>query len=88
MKRAQPSQLDEATRQLSEKTVNAFETFQMFSAPPQRFRFSLPRSDIIFNREMALDLIWIEKKAVLHVVDIETGFNYATLRPYQAVEAA
>ncbi len=37
--------------------------------------------------EVALDLMWIEKKAVLHVVDIETGFNSATSLSFQTVEA-
>ncbi len=87
MKRARPNQVDEATRPLLEKITKAYETCQTFSALPQRFRVSLPPSDIVFNREVALDLMWIEKKAVLHVVDIETGFNPATFLSSQTVEA-
>ncbi len=87
MKRAQPNQVDEATRKLLEKITKACETCQTFSAPPQCFRVSLPPSDIVFNREVALDLMWIEEKAVLHVVDIETGLNSATFLSYQTVEA-
>ncbi len=86
MKRARPNQVDEAIRQLFEKITKACETCQTFSAPPQRFRVSLPPSDIVFYREVALDLMWIEKKAVLYVVDIEYGFNSATFLPYQIVE--
>ncbi len=44
-------------------------------------------SDIVFNREVALDLMWIENKAVLSVVDIMTGFNSATFLSYQTTEA-
>ena len=42
---------------------------------------------MIHNREVALDLMWIERKAVLQVVDIETGFNFATFQSCQTVEA-
>ena len=87
MKRARTNQVDEATRLLLEKITKVCETFQTFSAIPQRFRVSLPPSDIVFNNKLALELMWIEKKAVLHVVDIETGFNSATFLPYQTVEA-
>ncbi len=79
MRRARPNQVDKATRLLLEKITKAFETFETFSAPPQRFRVSIPRSDIVFNGESALELMYIEEKAVLHVVDIETGFNSATV---------
>ncbi len=57
MKRTGPNQVDEATRQLLEMITKACETFLTFSAPPQRFLVSLPPSDIVFNREVALDLI-------------------------------
>ncbi len=87
MKRARPSQVNEATRKLLETITKACETCQMFSAPPQRFRVSLPPFDIVFNREVALDLMWVEREAVLHVVDIEAEFNSATFLSYQTVEA-
>ena len=87
MKRARPSQVDEATRELFEKITKASETCQTFSAPPQRFRVPLPPSDMVFNRDVALDLMRIEREAVLHNVDIETGFNFATFLSYQTVEA-
>ncbi len=87
MKRALPDQVDEATRQLLEKIIRSCETCQAFSAPPQRLRVSLPKSDIVFILEVALHLMWVEKKAVLNVVDIETGFNSATFLYYQVVKA-
>ena len=58
----------------------------MFSAPLQRFQVSLPPSNIVFNRDVALDLIRIENKAVLNVVDIGTGFNSVMFLSYQTVE--
>ncbi len=58
MKRARPNRVYEATRQLLEKITKACEICQIFSAPPQRFRVSLPPSDIVFEREVPLDLMW------------------------------
>ena len=87
MKRAGANQVDEATLQLLEKINKACENFRTFSAPPQRFRVSPPPSGIVFNREVALEQMWTEKKAVLHIADIETGFNSATFLSYQSLEA-
>ena len=86
MKRARPNQVDEATRQLLKKITEACENCQTFIASPQRFRVSLPPSDIVSNREVALDQMCIEKKAVLHVIESEIGFNSATFLAYQTVE--
>ncbi len=63
MKRARPNRFDEAARQLLEKITKACEINQMFSIPPQRFWVSLPPSDIVFNRKVALDLMWIENRS-------------------------
>ncbi len=54
---ARPNQVEEATRQLLEKITKACETFRMFSDPAQRFRVLIPPSDIVFNRDVALDLM-------------------------------
>lgn len=39
----------------------------------------LPRrpteENLVFNNELALDLFWLDGKAVLHIVDIATGFS-------------
>ena len=57
MKRARPNQVGEVTQKLLEKVSMASESCQTFSAPPQRFRVTLPPSDIVFNREVVLDLM-------------------------------
>ncbi len=62
------------------------ETCQTLSAPPQRFRVSLVPSDTEFNRYIAMDLMWIDKKEVLHVADLESKFSSASLLPNQTVE--
>ncbi len=87
MKRARPNQVDEATRKLLARITMACQPCHTFSATPQRFRLSLQPSDSVLNREGALELMWIEKKAVLHVFDIGTGFSSAMFLSYQTVRA-
>ncbi len=85
MKRASSNQGDESTRQLLEKTTKTCKTGQTFSALSQRFRASLPRA--ILSPTVKRIRRNVDKKAVLLVVDIETGFNSATVLFYQTVEA-
>ena len=57
-----------------------------FSIPPQRFRVSFESDEVTFNVEVALDVMWIDQKAVLHVVDLETNFTAATFLKHQKVD--
>lgn len=38
---------------------------------------ALPEERLVFNQEVTLDLFWQDGKAVLHVVDMSTGFANA-----------
>ncbi|MEM1283154.1 MAG: reverse transcriptase domain-containing protein [Chlamydiota bacterium] len=86
IKKAKPAHADENTRKLLEDISKSCKTCQAFSKPPERFKVSLPPSDIVFNREVAIDLMWLDKRAVLHVVDTETHFNGACFLKGQTVE--
>ena len=46
----------------------------------------MPPDSIIFNEEVALDLTWLNGKAVLHLVDNHTHFNSAAFLKGQKVE--
>ena len=86
IKRARPNQADSNTRRILEDMSRSCETCQTFSIPSQRFRVSFQPDEVTFNREVALDVIWTDKKAVLHVVDLETNLNDATFLKHQTVE--
>ena len=81
VKRAKPNQADESTRKLLQEISRSCETCQTFSPPSQRFRVSLLPSDVVFNREVAMELMLIDKKALLHDVDLETNFSSVTFLP-------
>jgi len=84
---ARPNQADPATRELLETITKSCQTCETFAIPPQRFRVSIPPSDIVFNRDVAMDVMWIDKKAALHIVDIETHFSAASFLKQQTVES-
>lgn len=87
IKRSNLTNVDANTKQILEEISQSCSTCQTFSSKPQRFKVSLPNEKIIFNREVALDLMWLENKAVLHVVDIDTHFNSAKILSGQTVES-
>lgn len=69
--------VDESTRKLLEEISQQCETCNVFASTPQRFKVPLPPEKIFFNEEVALDLTWLEGKAIFHVVDCETHFTSA-----------
>ncbi len=77
---------DSATLKMLEYISRACETCQTFSQKPLRFRVSLPPHEIVFNEDVALDLMWLEGKAVLRVVCTHTHFNSAVFLKVQTVE--
>lgn len=72
---AYPSEISEKIRQILQKMAENGEPCSEQPVPPVRFRASIPRDEIIFNREFSIDLIWLKEKPVLHIVDTKTGFQ-------------
>lgn len=50
---------------------------QRMAKPPGTFRVAIPPGDCVFNRSVGMDLMKIEKRTVLHMVDRDTKFNAA-----------
>lgn len=79
IKRARP---DQATGELH-RTITAISkhcsTCRSYSRKPFRFRASIGPDQIVFNHEIAIDLMWLEGNPVLHVVDTHTHFQNATV---------
>lgn len=57
LKRSKVKDVDSSTRVMLEEISKACETCNVFSRPPQRFRVAIPPDKIIFNEEVALDLM-------------------------------
>lgn len=46
-----------------------------YNMPPFLFRKSITKDNIIFNRELAIETIWIYKKPLLQILYTETRFQ-------------
>ena len=53
---------------------------------PKCFQVTLP-GDIVFNYEVAIDLMFIEKIAILHVIDTHTGLSSADIISKQSTDS-
>jgi hypothetical protein len=73
------------TRALLEKITEACKTCQHISKRPYRFRVSMPE-DVIFNQDLALDLMWLDGQATLHIADTRTLFSSAAILKRQNAE--
>jgi len=81
-----PHATAETRSQLAEVTAEC-QVCQRLARALSRFRMALPTQDIVFNRTVLLDLMYLDGKPVLHVVDKDTLFSTATLLQGETVEA-
>ena len=58
-KRSNLSNVDEKTKLLLDVIAKNCAAFQTYSTKPQRFKVSIPSEKVVFNREVALDLMWL-----------------------------
>ena len=79
IKQARPSEFNEETRKSLQEISDACDTCQRFGPRPLRFKATIPdENKLVFGQELSIDLMWIDGKALLHVVDTATRFSNAT----------
>lgn len=86
IKRAHPRHATPQTRSFLAEISKACGTCQHFSPKPQSFKVSFP-GGITFNSKVAIDLMKLNNKPVLHVVDIQTHFSAAAFLPDESLES-
>ena len=59
---------------------------QRLAQAPSRFRVALPHDDIVFNRLILLDIMYLDGKPVLHVIYKDTLFSAAAFLEGETVE--
>ena len=74
-----PDRLNAETPKLAQDIADKCQGRKRFGMHPYRCRVSLPRDEVIFNHEVAIDLFWVEGNPVLHIVDTQTGFQNVAL---------
>ena len=86
VKRARPEDISSDTKVVLEEISKACEACRRYSSMPYIFRVAMPIGEIVFNQEVAMDLMWIDGKAILHVVDAQTNYQNAVLLKGQSTE--
>lgn len=66
-----PQATKDPRNQLEEVTATC-DTCQRLAKEPSRFRASLPSDDLVFNRTVLIDIMFVDSLPVLHVVDKDT----------------
>lgn len=74
---ARPHEADSTVKRMIDEISKSCETCRPFSAKPFRFRASISPDNVIFNHELAIDLLWLDGAPVLHIVDKQTHYQNA-----------
>lgn len=86
IKRASGEKATPEIKRMLDEISRAFQTCQEYHSGPFRFRASLPADEIVFNQEVAIDLVWLAGRPVVHVVDTHTNYQNAEFVQSKAVD--
>jgi hypothetical protein len=76
LERAYPEKLTTETWKLFEDIKDSCHACQRYTSRPISFKVRFP-DEVVFNKELRLDIMTINGKAILHVVDSGTNFSAA-----------
>lgn len=77
LRRANDGKIEAGTRDELEQLTAACDVCQRLSKAPGRFRVSMPNDDLVFNRVVLMDLMYLDGRSVMHIVDKDTLFSAA-----------
>ena len=88
MRRSGPNSCSPQDLRQIQEIITKCDVCQRLSRAPSRFRVSLPMENVVFNRILCVEIMYLESNPVLHCVDRETKFNAATFLPDETTETA
>eukprot|EP00171_Calliarthron_tuberculosum_P022726 IDg22726t1 len=77
LKRAKPEEVDSSTRAMLQEINSKCKECQFLAPKPYVVKVAVPREDLIFNSEVVVDIMYIEGRPVLHLVDRATHYQAA-----------
>ena len=78
IRKAPPHEATEATTKVLKEISKSCNAGQRLGSQPTRFKTTLPAlQEVKFGEEISMDLMFIEGKALLHIVDTATRFSSA-----------
>ena len=86
LRRATPERLDPETKMRLKEIYDSCHICQTYSTKPLTFQARCP-DEIIFNKEVRIDLMFLQGKPVIHVVDTGTNVSAARFLPSQSTDA-
>ena len=86
LKRSDDSQTTPSDFKELEKIASECNFCQRNMAAPTRFRTMLPPEDVVFNRCLCMDIMFLDGKAVPHMVDKSTKFSAAAFLSEQTAD--
>lgn len=69
LKRFDPDNTDTSAKATLEEISKACASCSELHSSPFRFRAALPQDELIFNHELTIELMWLDRSLVLHIVD-------------------
>jgi Reverse transcriptase (RNA-dependent DNA polymerase) len=85
LRRARPDEMNPMSMELIESITKSCSTCAEFKAKPITFKVR-DIDDIVFNQQLLLDLFFIDRRPVLHVVDRGTRFSAARFLRSESAE--
>lgn len=77
IKRVNPTLATRSVQHLLDEISKSCRSCQEFRSRPLRFKASVSPTKLIFNHSISIDLLWLDEKPALHVIDDHTGFRNA-----------
>lgn len=78
LKRSRLDQANNIFRNILEEISSACEVCVTFSVPPFSFWTTIPPEEFVFHREVAMDLLYLNKTTVLYIVYTATNLPNAS----------
>lgn len=88
MKKAEPEKTLPQVLHDLEKIDATCDLCQKLGQAPHRFRVSLPEGEVVFNRTVCMDIMFLDSKPVLHIVDKDTKFSAAAFLRNETTDEA
>lgn len=86
LRRAGGGTTDASTQAELERLTATCDVCQRLAQAPGRFRVAMPHKDVVFNRTVLMDLMYLDGRSVLHAVDEDTLFNAAAFTRGEKLE--
>lgn len=78
LRRAADPKAVPGTHEQLERLTEACDVCQRLAKAPGRFRVALPPEDIVFNRTILIDLMYLDGRSLMHIVDKDTLYSAAS----------